>query len=150
VINWSRSLIKRRLPQLANIFNFDRGLSLVYYTDCPLLSIYKLIDFIQTRCRCKNFPSLWHCLFCTQDDVTITLGLSVCLLCYTSARIACLFQLNLECVINHQVKHSYLISVLEGVLSATALDAFSLVKVVNETGRHSFLCPRTVPMHWLL
>ena len=31
------------------------------------------------------------------------------------------------------MKHSYLISVLERVLSAAALDALSLVKVVDET-----------------
>jgi len=40
------------------------------------------------------------------------------------------------------MKHSYLISVLEGVVSAAALDAFPLVKAVDEIERETFLCPR--------
>ena len=38
-------------------------------------------------------------------------------------------ELTAEC--GHQVKHSYLISVLERVPSATAFDAYPLVKVVD-------------------
>ena len=43
------------------------------------------------------------------------------------------------------MKHSYLISVQEGVPSPSALVAFPLVKVVDENLASSFLCPQLSP-----
>ena len=60
--------------------------------------------------------------------------------------------MELTAELGHQVNYAYLISVLEYVVSAAALDAFPLVKAVEEIGGDTFSCPRRsrVPRRWLL